>query len=330
MHVIAAKAVVFKEAMTRGVQAVPAAGARQRAGDGARCCRSAGCRIVSGRTECHLFLVDLRNKRLTGREAEAALGKAHITVNKNSMPNDPQKPFVTSGIRVGSPAMTTRGMTELEAETLANLIADVLDAPQDERMIARGGGRSEEAVPRIGSLSTRLQGMKCPFCKCAGHPSHRLPRQRRRREHPAAPALPDMQQAVHDLRDDRAAHAAGRQAGRQPRGIRSGETAHGLHAALHKRPVPTQLVDEAVATITQDVLALGEREIESRRIGEMVMRELNRLDQVAYIRFASVYRSFQGVDDFQDAIKEVQRPTSKPTAKAVAGKDPKASKDGVE
>jgi len=73
--------------------------------------------------------------------------------------------------------------------------------------------------------------------------------------------------------------------------------------------VPTQLVDEAIATITQNVLALGEREIESRRIGEMVMRELHRLDQVAYIRFASVYRSFEGVDDFQDAIKEVQRPS---------------------
>ena len=81
--------------------------------------------------------------------------------------------------------------------------------------------------------------------------------------------------------------------------------------ALHKRPVPTQLVDEAVATITQDVLALGTREVESRRLGQMVMRELHKLDEVAYIRFASVYRSFEGVDDFQDAIKEVQRPVKK-------------------
>ncbi len=78
--------------------------------------------------------------------------------------------------------------------------------------------------------------------------------------------------------------------------------------ALHKRPVPTQLVDEAVATITQNVLALGEREIASRRLGEMVMRELHKLDHVAYIRFASVYKSFQDVDDFRDAIKEVQKP----------------------
>jgi len=83
----------------------------------------------------------------------------------------------------------------------------------------------------------------------------------------------------------------------------------GFMRALHKRPVPTQLVDEAIATITQNVLALGEREIESRRIGEMVMRELHRLDQVAYIRFASVYRSFEGVDDLQDAIKEARRPS---------------------
>ena len=83
----------------------------------------------------------------------------------------------------------------------------------------------------------------------------------------------------------------------------------GFLRALHKRPVPTPLVDDAIATISQRVLALGEREIASRRIGEMVMKELYRLDKVAYIRFASVYRSFQGVDDFQDAIKEVQRPS---------------------
>jgi len=103
----------------------------------------------------------------------------------------------------------------------------------------------------------------------------------------------------------------------------------GFMRALHKRPVPTQLVDDAIATITQDVLSMGDREIASRRLGEMVMRELKRLDQVAYIRFASVYRSFQGVDDFQDAIKEVQRPTAapKPAQKAVTAKDAKDAKE---
>lgn len=85
----------------------------------------------------------------------------------------------------------------------------------------------------------------------------------------------------------------------------------GFMRALHKRPVSTQLVDEAIATITQNILAMGVREILSRRVGEMVMRELYKLDQVAYIRFASVYRSFQGVDDFQDVIKEVRRPVDK-------------------
>ena len=79
-----------------------------------------------------MFLVDLQSKNITGKEAEAALGRAHITVNKNSIPNDPQKPFVTSGIRIGSPAMTTRGFTEIEAERIAHLIADVLDKPNDE------------------------------------------------------------------------------------------------------------------------------------------------------------------------------------------------------
>ena len=90
---------------------------------------------MSGRTESHVFLIDLRAKNITGKEAEAALGKAHITVNKNGIPNDPQKPMVTSGIRIGTPAMTTRGFTEIEAEEVAHLIADVLDAPNDEKVL---------------------------------------------------------------------------------------------------------------------------------------------------------------------------------------------------
>jgi glycine hydroxymethyltransferase len=95
-----------------------------------------GLRIVSGGTDSHMFLVDLRGKRITGKDAEAALAKAHITVNKNAIPNDPEKPFVTSGIRIGSPAITTRGFSEIEAETLGHLIADLLDAPDDEKVIA--------------------------------------------------------------------------------------------------------------------------------------------------------------------------------------------------
>jgi glycine hydroxymethyltransferase len=136
MHVIAAKAVAFKEAMTHEFRACQAQ-VLDNAVVMAKVLTERGLRVVSGRTESHVFLLDLRAKRITGKEAEAVLGRAHITVNKNAIPNDPEKPFVTSGIRIGSPAMTTRGFAELEAEQLGHLIADVLDAPQDDAVIAR-------------------------------------------------------------------------------------------------------------------------------------------------------------------------------------------------
>ncbi|MHB1590439.1 MAG: serine hydroxymethyltransferase [Sulfuricella sp.] len=136
MHVIAAKAVAFKEAATKEFKQYQEQ-VIENAIVMAKVLQERGLRIVSGRTESHVFLVDLRAKNLTGKEAEAALGLAHITVNKNAIPNDPQKPFVTSGIRIGTPAMTTRGFKEIEAEHLANLIADVLDAPTDETVISR-------------------------------------------------------------------------------------------------------------------------------------------------------------------------------------------------
>lgn len=144
MHVIAGKAVAFKEAMSkefRAYQEQVLANARVMA---RVLSEERGLRIVSGRTESHMFLVDLRAKGITGKDAEAALGRAHITVNKNAIPNDPQKPFITSGIRIGTPAMTTRGFREIEAERLAHLIADVLDAPNDEAVIARVKGEVAE------------------------------------------------------------------------------------------------------------------------------------------------------------------------------------------
>jgi glycine hydroxymethyltransferase len=95
-----------------------------------------GLRIVSGRTESHVMLVDLRSKGITGKEAEAVLGDAHMTINKNAIPKDPEKPMVTSGVRIGTPAMTTRGFKEEEARLTANLIADVLDNPRDANNIA--------------------------------------------------------------------------------------------------------------------------------------------------------------------------------------------------
>ena len=136
MHVIAAKAVAFGEALTRDFRIY-----QERVIENARVLakvlQERGLRIVSGGTDSHMFLVDLRAKRITGKDAEAALARAHITVNKNAIPNDPEKPFVTSGIRLGSPACTTRGFGELECEELAHLIADVLDDPADDAIVTR-------------------------------------------------------------------------------------------------------------------------------------------------------------------------------------------------
>jgi len=135
MHVIAAKAIAFKEALAPEFKEY-AAQVVKNAQVMADTLVKRGLRIVSGRTESHVMLVDLRAKGITGKQAEAVLGQAHITVNKNAIPNDPEKPFVTSGIRLGTPAMTTRGFKETEAELTANLIADVLDNPSDDAHIA--------------------------------------------------------------------------------------------------------------------------------------------------------------------------------------------------
>ncbi|MFO1287308.1 MAG: serine hydroxymethyltransferase [Rubrivivax sp.] len=135
MHVIAAKAVAFKEALEPGFKAY-----QQQVVANAKALAETliarGLRIVSGGTQSHVMLVDLRPKGLTGKEAEAVLGEAHMTCNKNGIPNDPQKPMVTSGIRLGPPAMTTRGFREGEARQTAHLIADVLDRPRDAAHIA--------------------------------------------------------------------------------------------------------------------------------------------------------------------------------------------------
>jgi glycine hydroxymethyltransferase len=136
MHVIAAKAVALGEAQKHDFR-VYQERVLENARVLARVLQDRGLRIVSGGTDSHMFLVDLRAKKITGKDAEGALSRAHITVNKNAIPNDPEKPFVTSGIRIGSPAITTRGFGEIESEALAHLIADVLDAPADEGVLRR-------------------------------------------------------------------------------------------------------------------------------------------------------------------------------------------------
>jgi len=136
MHVIAAKAVALGEALRpefRDYQRNVVANARAMAA----VLQQRGLRIVSGGTDCHMFLLDLRAKSITGKDAEDLLGRAHMTVNKNAIPNDPEKPAVTSGIRIGSPAMTTRGFGAGEAERVAHLLADVLDDPKGELTLQR-------------------------------------------------------------------------------------------------------------------------------------------------------------------------------------------------
>ena len=148
MHVIAAKAVALGEALKpefKSYQKQVLENARTMAGVLAQ----RGVRVVSGRTDCHLFLIDVSRKGITGRDAEAALGRAHITVNKNAIPNDPQKPAVTSGVRIGTPAMTTRGFRHAEAEMLAHLIADVLERPAESANLERVAGEVKALCARF-------------------------------------------------------------------------------------------------------------------------------------------------------------------------------------
>src|SRR5688572_9248784 len=148
MHVIAAKAVALGEALKpefKHYQTLVLENARTMA----KVLVERGVRIVSGRTDCHMFLIDVSRKGLTGKDAESALGRAHITVNKNAIPNDPQKPAVTSGVRIGTPAMTTRGFGHAEAEMLAHLIADVLDRPADSASLERVAAKVKALCARF-------------------------------------------------------------------------------------------------------------------------------------------------------------------------------------
>ena len=148
MHVIAGKAAAFKEALEPSFvdyQKQVIANAKALA----ETLISRGLRIVSGGTDSHVMLVDLRAKKMTGKEAERVLGEAHITCNKNGIPNDPEKPMVTSGIRLGSPAMTTRGFKEAEARQVGNFIADILDNPTDPENIAKVRAQVSELTKRF-------------------------------------------------------------------------------------------------------------------------------------------------------------------------------------
>ena len=148
MHIIAAKAIAFKEALSPEFKQY-AAQVKKNAAVIAETLTQRGLRIVSGGTQSHVMLVDLRAKGITGKEAESLLGAAHMTINKNSIPNDPEKPMVTSGVRIGTPAMTTRGFKEEEARQTAHLVADVLDKPRDEANLAAVRAKVAELTKRF-------------------------------------------------------------------------------------------------------------------------------------------------------------------------------------
>jgi glycine hydroxymethyltransferase len=148
MHVIAAKALAFKEAQSPGFKAYQQQ-VKANAKAMAAVLTERGLRIVSGGTDSHVFLLDLRAKNITGKAAEALLGRAHMTVNKNAIPNDPEKPFVTSGIRIGTPALTTRGFDVDAACRIAHLMADVLAAPDDEATVSRVAGEVTALCRRL-------------------------------------------------------------------------------------------------------------------------------------------------------------------------------------
>ena len=148
MHVIAAKAVALKEAMEPEFKSYQQQ-VKKNAGLMAHCLNERGYKIVSGGTDCHMFLVDLIDKDLTGKDADASLGRANITVNKNAVPNDPRSPFVTSGLRIGTPAVTTRGFKEAEISALSDWMADVLDQSQDDDLIAEVRGKALDLCSRF-------------------------------------------------------------------------------------------------------------------------------------------------------------------------------------
>jgi glycine hydroxymethyltransferase len=268
MHVIAAKAVAFKEAASPEFrdyqeQVVPTPACCR------VCCRRARPAHRFGRTESHVFLVDLRAKNITGKEAEAALGKAHITVNKNGIPNDPQKPMVTSGIRIGSPAMTTRGFTEIEAER--SCTPDRRRARCAERRsgagrcarsfrCARSGLRKKFPVLRCISCE-----MKCPFCGASDttvadtriNDDGDIVRRRRRC------LTCDKRFSTYERAEIRLPQVVKKNGSRVD--FDREKLSASLWLALRKRPVTVEAVEAAITRIEEKLLTLGEREILPRR-----------------------------------------------------------------
>jgi hypothetical protein len=307
MHVIAAKAVAFKEALTPEFKAYQQQVVKN-AQIVAETLTQRGLRIVSGRTESHVMLVDLRAKGITGKEAEAVLGSAHMTINKNAIPNDPEKPMVTSGVRIGTPAMTTRGFKDEEARLTANLIADVLDNPRDPANIEAVRAKVNALTAVYASPSTaerRGGGGQMPLLRSSRNPGRRDPGVRRRRLHPPPPPVRPLRKALHHLRAARGQLPGGGEEGRPARRLRARPSCapRSPWPCASARSAPSRSMPPSSASRKScSTWARAKCQKARHPLGEMVMRELKKLDKVAYVRFASVYRSFEDIDEFRALV----------------------------
>ena len=322
MHVIAAKAVAFGEAL-RPTFRTYARNVVENAKALAETLKSHGLDIVSGGTDTHLMLVDLRPKRLTGKVAELALGRAHITCNKNGIPFDPEKPTVTSGIRLGTPAGTTRGFGIAEFRQVGEMIVEVLDVlsqkqvDEDSLIEAAVRDKVKALISRfpIYQYSIGRRGvMRCPSCGSLdtqvkdSRPTEDSAVIRRRRVCLTCNFRFTTFERV-QLRELTVIKRNGR---RVP--FDRDKLMRSVQIALRKRAVEPERIEQMVSKIVRELESLGENEVTSETIGETVMAHLRELDDVAYVRFASVYRNFREAKDFRAALDELSGEEDAPQA----------------
>src|SRR4029453_8661311 len=280
MHVIAGKAVAFHEASTPAWREYQKQIVKNAATLAASLLER-GYRLVTGGTDTHLMLMDLTSRGITGKDAQEALDRAWITVNKNTVPFETKSPMVTSGIRVGTPAVTSRGMREAEMKEIARVI---------DRVLSNLGSSSVEGAGR----GERGGGpMKCPFC---GHTEDRVVDSRVGREGEFIRRRREClkchrRYTTYEYIEDVLPHVVKRDGRREP--FDRQKLRGSILKACEKRSVGVQAVDDVVADIEAKLHERAEKEITSLELGEVLMEHLQKLDQVAYVRFASVYRQFK-------------------------------------
>ena len=308
MHVIAGKAVAFGEALRPEFRAYQKA-VQDNARVLAETLKQQGLDIVTGGTDSHLMLVDLRPKRVTGKAAEASLERAHMTANKNAIPFDPEKPAITSGVRLGSPAGTTRGFGTAEFREIGLMINEVLEglgrSNDGTNAAVEAGGRraGEGAVRPLPALpATAEPPMRCPFCGSDdtqvkdSRPTEDNGAIRRRRFCGNCGQRFTTIERV-QLRELTVVKSDGR---RVP--FDRDKLARSIRIALRKRPIQEERIERIVNCIVRQLEASGDSDVPSKQIGELVMDTLKELDKVAYVRFASVYRNFREAKDFEDFV----------------------------